>query len=69
MSAPCKRKSWRNATPAASKDRRPFVLQGPEIRTGFLQKPDEPLKFKTGDEVTITTDYEYKGDKDMIAMR
>ena len=45
------------------------VMQGPEIRTGFLEKPDEPLKFQTGDEVTITTDYEFKGNKEMIAMR
>ncbi len=44
-------------------------MQGPEIRTGFLEKPDEPLKFQTGDEVTITTDYEFKGHKGMIAMR
>lgn len=45
------------------------MSQGPEIRTGFLEKPDEPLKFQTGDEVTITTDYEFKGNKEMIAMR
>ena len=44
-------------------------MQGPEIRTGFLEDPDTPLKFTAGDEIMITTDYEYKGNQKMIAMR
>ena len=44
-------------------------LQGPEIRTGFLKNPDQPVKLTPGREITITTDYSYKGDEDTIAMR
>ena len=43
-------------------------MQGPEIRTGFL-KDGEPIKLTTGKEITITTDYEAKGDENTIAMR
>ena len=45
------------------------TLQGPEIRTGFLKNPDQPVKLTTGKEVTITTDYSFKGDENTIAMR
>lgn len=45
------------------------ALQGPEIRTGFLKNPDQPIKLTPGKEITITTDYSYKGDDDTIAMR
>jgi len=45
------------------------ALQGPEIRTGFLKNPDQPVKLTAGKEITITTDYEFKGDDDTIAMR
>ncbi|CAK0764540.1 hypothetical protein CVIRNUC_003168 [Coccomyxa viridis] len=41
--------------------------KGPEIRTGFL-KDGEPIKLTTGKEITITTDYEAKGDENTIAM-
>lgn len=43
--------------------------QGPEIRTGFLKTPDQPVKLTAGKEITITTDYEFKGDDETIAMR
>ncbi|KAK9817082.1 hypothetical protein WJX72_009259 [[Myrmecia] bisecta] len=42
--------------------------KGPEIRTGFLKDPDTPVKLVTGQEITITTDYNHKGDDKMIAM-
>ena len=48
---------------------RVLELQGPEIRTGFLKNPDQPIKLTAGKEVTITTDYEFKGDENTIAMR
>ncbi|RRT71655.1 hypothetical protein BHE74_00001869 [Ensete ventricosum] len=41
--------------------------QGPEIRTGFL-KDGKPIKLQEGQEVTITTDYNIKGDENMISM-
>jgi hypothetical protein len=43
-------------------------LQGPEIRTGFLEGGN-PIKLTAGGEVTITTDYEAKGKEGLIAMR
>ena len=46
------------------------VLQdtkGPEIRTGFL-KDGAPVKLTKGDEVTVTTDYDFKGDSATIAL-
>lgn len=43
--------------------------QGPEIRTGFLKDPDTPLTFTAGKTIKITTDYEHKGDEEMISMR
>ena len=46
-----------------------FFLQGPEIRTGFLQDPDTPVSFTAGRTIMITTDYEHKGDANMISMR
>lgn len=44
------------------------ALQGPEIRTGFL-KDAKPIQLTSGKEITITTDYEAKGDSDTIAVR
>ncbi|XP_010536812.1 PREDICTED: probable pyruvate kinase, cytosolic isozyme [Tarenaya hassleriana] len=41
--------------------------KGPEIRTGFL-KDGKPIQLKQGQEITISTDYELKGDEDMICM-
>lgn len=41
--------------------------KGPEIRTGMLQD-GKPVKLKTGDEVTVTTDYTLKGDSKTIAL-
>ena len=46
-----------------------MYFQGPEIRTGFLKNPDQPIKLTPGKEITITTDYSYKGDDQTIAMR
>lgn len=45
------------------------AMQGPEIRTGFLKNPDQPTKLNAGKEITITTDYSYKGDDQTISMR
>jgi hypothetical protein len=44
-----------------------LFLQGPEIRTGFL-KDGKPIKLTKGQEITVTTDYDIKGDENMIAM-
>lgn len=43
-------------------------MQGPEIRTGFLENGN-PVLLEQGQEVTITTDYTAKGNKNLIAMR
>ena len=45
----------------------PHVVQGPEIRTGFL-KDGKPIQLKEGHEITVTTDYGIKGDEKMISM-
>lgn len=44
-----------------------LFLQGPEIRTGFL-KDSKPIQLKEGQEITITTDYNIKGDEQTICM-
>lgn len=41
--------------------------KGPEIRTGFLEN-GESVQLEVGQEVTITTDYATKGNKDLIAI-
>ncbi|QDZ22737.1 pyruvate kinase [Chloropicon primus] len=41
--------------------------KGPEIRTGFL-KDGKPVNLVKGQEVTVTTDYEFKGDSTTIAL-
>ncbi|GAV70512.1 PK domain-containing protein/PK_C domain-containing protein [Cephalotus follicularis] len=41
--------------------------KGPEIRTGFL-KDGKPVQLKQGQEITISTDYDIKGDEKMICM-
>lgn len=41
--------------------------KGPEIRTGFLEN-EQPVQLEVGQEVTITTDYDTKGNKNLIAM-
>lgn len=41
--------------------------KGPEIRTGFL-KDAKPVQLREGQEVTVTTDYDFKGDEKTIAM-
>ena len=46
----------------------PRPPQGPEIRTGFLEN-EQPVLLEQGQEVTITTDYAAKGNKELIAMR
>ena len=43
------------------------LLQGPEIRTGFL-KDGKPVQLKEGREITISTDYSIKGDEETISM-
>lgn len=44
-----------------------FVLQGPEIRTGFL-KDGKPIQLKQGQEIVVSTDYDLKGDESIISM-
>lgn len=44
-----------------------LLLQGPEIRTGFL-KDGKPIFLHQGKEITITTDYTIHGDENMISM-
>ncbi|KAG5010893.1 hypothetical protein AAZX31_07G208100 [Glycine max] len=41
--------------------------KGPEIRTGFL-KDSKPIQLKQGNEITISTDYDLKGDEKTICM-
>jgi len=41
--------------------------KGPEIRTGFL-KDGKPVTFETGQDVTLTTDYEFLGDSTTLAI-
>uniref|UniRef100_A0A1J3K9V0 Pyruvate kinase n=1 Tax=Noccaea caerulescens TaxID=107243 RepID=A0A1J3K9V0_NOCCA len=41
--------------------------KGPEIRTGFL-KDGKPIQLKQGQEITISTDYDLKGDENTICM-
>ncbi|KAI5387286.1 pyruvate kinase, cytosolic isozyme [Lathyrus oleraceus] len=41
--------------------------KGPEIRTGFL-KDGKPVQLKQGQEITISTDYDIKGDANTICM-
>ncbi|CAA0822336.1 Pyruvate kinase family protein [Striga hermonthica] len=41
--------------------------KGPEIRTGFL-KEGKPVQLQQGQEITITTNYDIKGDEQMISM-
>ncbi|XP_022153828.1 pyruvate kinase, cytosolic isozyme [Momordica charantia] len=41
--------------------------KGPEIRTGFL-KDGKPIQLKQGQEITISTDYNLKGDENTICM-
>ncbi|KAG8485705.1 hypothetical protein CXB51_019026 [Gossypium anomalum] len=40
--------------------------KGPEIRTGFLK--EEKVQLKQGQEITIITDYDIKGDEKLISM-
>mmetsp|Transcript_12102 Transcript_12102/g.47003 ORF Transcript_12102/g.47003 Transcript_12102/m.47003 type:complete len:557 (-) Transcript_12102:286-1956(-) len=41
--------------------------KGPEIRTGMLDH-GEPVQLEMGSEVTLTTDYEVKGNKNLVAV-
>ncbi|RZC65021.1 hypothetical protein C5167_008707 [Papaver somniferum] len=41
--------------------------KGPEIRTGFL-KDAKPIQLEQGQEITISTDYTLKGDRNTICM-
>jgi pyruvate kinase len=41
--------------------------KGPEIRTGKL-KNGKPIQLVSGQQITITTDYDHEGDDQMIAM-
>lgn len=43
------------------------LLQGPEIRTGFL-KDGKPIQLKEGQEIIISTDYDIKGNGEMISL-
>ncbi|ONK63031.1 uncharacterized protein A4U43_C07F10680 [Asparagus officinalis] len=42
-------------------------FKGPEIRTGFL-KDGKPVQLKKGEEITVSTDYDLKGDGKTITM-
>ncbi|CAI9095857.1 OLC1v1031884C1 [Oldenlandia corymbosa var. corymbosa] len=42
--------------------------KGPEIRTGLLKDEGKPIELEQGQEITISTDYSIKGDKNMISM-
>ena len=42
--------------------------KGPEIRTGFLED-GLPIQLVEGKEITITTDYNQKGNPSLVAMR
>ncbi|KAH1243348.1 Pyruvate kinase, cytosolic isozyme [Glycine max] len=44
-----------------------LIANGPEIRTGFL-KDSKPIQLKQGNEITISTDYDLKGDEKTICM-
>lgn len=57
-----------SASTTAFFGQRSVLLQGPEIRTGFLED-SKPVKLTSGKEVTLTTDYEAKGNQDLIACR
>ncbi|CAL5427635.1 unnamed protein product [Camellia sinensis] len=45
----------------------PWTTKGPAIRTGFV-KDAKPVQLKEGQEITISTDYNIKGDAEMISM-
>ena len=49
-------------------DIKALSMQGPEIRTGFLEDA-KPIQLTAGKEVTLTTDYEKKGNSETIAVR
>jgi pyruvate kinase len=42
--------------------------KGPEIRTGFL-KDGKPVTLLAGQDVLLTTDYDYLGDNTTLAIR
>jgi len=42
--------------------------KGPEIRTGFLKDDNNPVKLTAGQEITLTTDYDFKGDSSTLAL-
>ena len=42
--------------------------KGPEIRTGFLKDDSNPVKLTAGQEITLTTDYDFKGDSSTLAL-
>ncbi|KAF4725156.1 hypothetical protein FOZ62_032062 [Perkinsus olseni] len=41
--------------------------KGPEIRTGFFKEEGGKVKLEAGQELVLTTDYDYKGDSTKIA--
>lgn len=42
--------------------------KGPEIRTGSFAEGDVKYDLLEGDKITITTDYEFKGNKEKISV-
>ena len=42
--------------------------KGPEIRTGAFAEGDVKYELTEGDKITLTTDYEFKGNKDKISV-
>ncbi len=41
--------------------------KGPEIRTGFFQEGTDKIELRTGDEIILTADYTFRGDKTKLA--
>ena len=57
-----------NGKPNWQNEKHNLFVQGPEIRTGFLENA-KPIQLTAGKEVTLTTDYEKKGNSGLIAVR
>jgi len=57
-------------TAAKNKQRNIAILldtKGPEIRSGFFKEGIDKLELTKGEQITLTSDYNYKGDKHKLA--